>query len=145
ALAGARLALPEVNLGLLPGAGGTQRTPRLIGAAAALDIMLSGRHASAKEALEWGPVDRIAAEPEAPAAGRAEAQGLLPQGGGPRPTRDATALQDRAAAQAAIDAARTQLQSRQRSLFSPSRIVDAVQAALDQPFDSGLQTERALF
>ncbi|OZI25151.1 3-hydroxyacyl-CoA dehydrogenase NAD-binding domain-containing protein [Bordetella genomosp. 7] len=145
ALAGARLGLPEVNLGLLPGAGGTQRTPRLIGAAAALDIMLSGRHASAKEALEWGLVDRIAAEPEARAAGIAYAQELLRQGAGPRPTRDATALQDRAAAQAAIDAARAQLQSRQRGLFSPSRIVDAAQAALDQPFDSGLQTERALF
>lgn len=145
ALADARLGLPEVNLGLLPGAGGTQRTPRLIGAVAALDLMLSGRHATAQEALEWGLVDRTASEPDARAAGIAYAQELLRQGAGPRPTRDAHALHDRAAAQAAIDAARAHVQSRQRGLFSPARIVDAVQAALDQPFDAGLQTERALF
>ena len=70
--------------------------------------------------------------------------GLLP-GAGPRRTRDAAGLADRPAAQAAIDAARAQVQSRQRGLFSPAKIVDAVQAALDQPFDEGLRTERALF
>ena len=51
----AKLGLPEVQLGLLPGAGGTQRAPRLIGVKAALDLMLSGRQAGAKEALELGP------------------------------------------------------------------------------------------
>ena len=146
ALPGARLGLPEVNLGLLPGAGGTQRAPRLAGAAAALDLMLSGRHASADEALAWGLVDRLGAGTDAPAAGLAYARDLLAQGAGPRRTRDATAaLADRPAAQAAIDAARAQVQSRQRGLFSPAKIVDAVQAALDQPFDEGLRTERALF
>ncbi|MGV5669727.1 enoyl-CoA hydratase-related protein, partial [Burkholderia pseudomallei] len=60
AVPGAKLGLPEVQLGLLPGAGGTQRTPRLIGAKAALELMLSGRHASAEEALALGLVDRLA-------------------------------------------------------------------------------------
>ncbi|HYG42422.1 MAG TPA: 3-hydroxyacyl-CoA dehydrogenase NAD-binding domain-containing protein [Bordetella sp.] len=146
ALPGAKLGLPEVNLGLLPGAGGTQRTPRLAGAAAALDLMLSGRHASTDEARSWGLVDRMDTGPDAQAAGLAYARELLAQGAGPRRTRDASAaLADRAAAQAAIDAARAQVQSRRRGLFSPARIVDAVQAALDQPFDEGLRTERALF
>ena len=145
ALPGARLGLPEVNLGLLPGAGGTQRTPRLAGAAAALDLMLSGRHAGTDEALSWGLIDRIGAGANAQAAGLDYARELLAQGAGPRRTRDAAGLADRPAAQAAIDAARAQVQSRQRGLFSPAKIVDAVQAALDQPFDEGLRTERALF
>ncbi|MBO1110580.1 3-hydroxyacyl-CoA dehydrogenase NAD-binding domain-containing protein [Bordetella petrii] len=146
ALRGARLGLPEVNLGLLPGAGGTQRAPRLAGAAAALDLMLSGRHASADEALSWGLIDRVDDGADAQAAGLAYARELLAQGAGPRRTRDATAaLADRQAAQAAIDAARAQVQARSRGLFSPGKIVDAVQAALDQPFDEGLRTERALF
>ena len=56
ALGSARLGLPEVLLGLLPGAGGTQRLPRLIGARAALELMLSGRHLNAREALDLGAV-----------------------------------------------------------------------------------------
>src|SRR5690606_26470828 len=144
ALPGPRLGLPEVHLGLLPGAGGTQRTPRLTGAAAALDRLLSGRHAGTDEALSWGLIVRIGAGANAQAAGLDYARELLAQGAGPRRTRDAAGLADRPAAQAAIDAARAQVQSRQRGLFSPAKIVDAVQAALDQPFDEGLRTERAL-
>jgi 3-hydroxyacyl-CoA dehydrogenase len=59
ALGSAKLGLPEVLLGLLPGAGGTQRTPRLIGAKAALELMLSGRHIGAQEAAKLGLVDRV--------------------------------------------------------------------------------------
>ncbi|RYF04964.1 MAG: 3-hydroxyacyl-CoA dehydrogenase, partial [Oxalobacteraceae bacterium] len=61
ALPAAQLGLPEVQLGLLPGAGGTQRTPRLVGAAAALEMMLSGRHLGPAEAHKLGLVDRLAA------------------------------------------------------------------------------------
>src|SRR5690606_15776628 len=124
----------------------TQRAPRLAGAAAALDLMLSGRHAGAEEALSLGLVDRLDSSADALAAGLAYARELLAQGAAPRRTRDATAaLADRAAAQAAIDAARAQVEARARGLFSPAKIIDAVQAALDQPFDAGLRTERALF
>ncbi|KAJ8352330.1 hypothetical protein SKAU_G00238060 [Synaphobranchus kaupii] len=55
----ARLGLPEVTLGLLPGAGGTQRLPRLIGVPAALDLIVTGRHVSAQEALKLGIVDQV--------------------------------------------------------------------------------------
>ncbi|CAN0623763.1 3-hydroxyacyl-CoA dehydrogenase [Burkholderia multivorans] len=145
AVRGAKLGLPEVQLGLLPGAGGTQRTPRLIGAQAALDLMLSGRHASAEEALELGLVDRLAHSDDTLAEGLAYAQELLSIGAQVRRTRDALGLADRAAAQAAIDAARAALPKQARGLFSPAKIVDAVEAALTQPFDVGITLERALF
>ena len=59
ALSSAKIGLPEVNLGLLPGAGGTQRTPRLIGVEAALTFMTSGKPVKAAQALEHGLIDKI--------------------------------------------------------------------------------------
>ncbi|KVK84751.1 3-hydroxyacyl-CoA dehydrogenase NAD-binding domain-containing protein [Burkholderia sp. MSMB1498] len=145
AVPGAKLGLPEVQLGLLPGAGGTQRTPRLIGAQAALDLMLSGRHASAEEALTLGLVDRLARSDDTLAEGLAYVQELLAAGAPARRTRDAQGLADRAAAEAALDAARADVAKKSRGLFSPAKIVEAVAAALAQPFDEGLRTERKLF
>ena len=141
----AKLGLPEVALGLLPGAGGTQRTPRLIGAQAALDLMLSGRHAGAKEALRMGLIDHIATSNDIAAEGVAYARSLLSDGAPVRRSGEQTdALADRAAQQAAIDAARADV-AKKKGLFSPAKIVDCVQAALDQPFTEGLATERELF
>ncbi|AOK48251.1 3-hydroxyacyl-CoA dehydrogenase [Burkholderia sp. MSMB617WGS] len=145
AVPGAKLGLPEVQLGLLPGAGGTQRTPRLIGAQAALDLMLSGRHASAEEALTLGLVDRLARSDDTLAEGLAYVQELLAAGAPVRRTRDAQGLADRTAAEAALDAARADVAKKPRGLFSPAKIVEAVAAALAQPFDEGLRTERKLF
>ncbi|HEX7685487.1 MAG TPA: 3-hydroxyacyl-CoA dehydrogenase NAD-binding domain-containing protein [Trinickia sp.] len=145
AVRGAKLGLPEVQLGLLPGAGGTQRAPRLIGAAAALDLMLSGRHARAEEALSLGIVDRLGATDDVLGEGLAYARELLAAKAGPRPTRAATGLADGEASRAAVEAARKETASRARGLFSPMKIVDAVQAALTLPFDEGLALERRLF
>lgn len=145
ALDGAKLGLPEVQLGLLPGAGGTQRTPRLIGAAAALDLILSGRHASAREALALGLVDRVGSSDDLLAEGLAYTQELLAARAPVRRTRDATALADRAASLAAVTAARADTVKKSRGLFSPLKIVDAVEAAIEQPFDEGLRIERKLF
>jgi len=145
ALPAAKLGLPEVALGLLPGAGGTQRTPRLIGAAAALDMMLSGRHVGAAEAAKLGLVDRVVDGADPLAAGLAYAQELV-QGGAPvRRTRDATQLADTAAQRAAIDSARAETAKKSRGLFSPLKIVDAVQGALELPFEDGQALERKLF
>ncbi len=145
ALPAAKLGLPEVALGLLPGAGGTQRTPRLIGAAAALDMTLSGRHVGAAEAAKLGLVDRVVDSADPLAAGLAYAQELV-QGGAPvRRTRDATQLADTAAQRAAIDSARAETAKKSRGLFSPLKIVDAVQGALELPFDEGQALERKLF
>jgi len=145
ALADARLGLPEVNLGLLPGAGGTVRAPRLMGAQAALDLMLSGRHVKAVEAMSLGLVDRVAEVGDARTAGLEYVKALLAQGAGVRRTRDAQGLADRAASQAAIDAARIKVEKTANRLFSPLKIVQAVQAALDCPFQGALALERAAF
>ena len=72
----ARLGLPEVKLGLIPGAGGTQRLPRLIGRGRALDIMLTGREVEAEEALRIGLVDRLVPAGTAAEAARELARAL---------------------------------------------------------------------
>ncbi|MGC2036728.1 3-hydroxyacyl-CoA dehydrogenase NAD-binding domain-containing protein [Paraburkholderia caledonica] len=145
AVDGAKLGLPEVQLGLLPGAGGTQRTPRLIGAQAALDLMLSGRHANAQEALALGLVDRLGSSDDILAEGLAYVHELLAGHAPVRRTRDATALNDRAASLAAVATARAETAKKSRGLFSPLKIVDAVEAAIAQPFEDGLRRERQLF
>ncbi len=143
---GAKLGLPEVALGLLPGSGGTQRTPRLVGAKATLDLALSGRHASAKEALAMGLVDRVVPAGDIAAAGLAYAQELVAARAPVRRTREATTgLADDAANRAAITAARADAQKKSRGLFSPFKIIDAVEAALDKPFDEGMAFERTAF
>ncbi len=145
ALPAAKLGLPEVQLGLLPGAGGTQRTPRLVGAAPALEMMLSGRHLGAAEAHKLGLVDRVAGEGDPIEIGLAYARELLAQGAPVRRTRDADVLQDRAAQTAAIEQLRLETAKKSRGLFSPLKIVEAVQGAVDLPFDEGLALERKLF
>ncbi|WP_336727117.1 3-hydroxyacyl-CoA dehydrogenase NAD-binding domain-containing protein [Achromobacter ruhlandii] len=145
ALPNAKLGLPEVTLGLLPGAGGTQRTPRLIGAAAALDLMLSGKPMTAQAAVAAGLADELASGADPLAAGLDYTRRLLAQGAKPRRSRDGQALADKAASLAAIDAAGQRIAASTRGLFSPAKILDAVRAAVEQPFDEGLRTERALF
>ncbi|MFM0474907.1 3-hydroxyacyl-CoA dehydrogenase NAD-binding domain-containing protein [Paraburkholderia strydomiana] len=145
AVDGSKLGLPEVQLGLLPGAGGTQRTPRLIGAQAALDLMLSGRHANAQEALALGLVDRLGSSDDILAEGLAYVHELLAGHAPVRRTSDATALNDRAASLAAVATARAETAKKSRGLFSPLKIVDAVEAAIAQPFEDGLRRERQLF
>ncbi len=146
AVSGAKLGLPEVQLGLLPGAGGTQRTPRLIGVKAALDLMLSGRHAGAEEALAMGLVDKVEpAGTDARAAGLAYANQLLDDNAPVRRTREAMALADKAAAQAELNAIQAETAKKTRGLFSPAKIIECVQGALDLPFDDGMKNERKLF
>ncbi|MGF6732847.1 3-hydroxyacyl-CoA dehydrogenase [Paraburkholderia youngii] len=145
AVAGAKLGLPEVELGLLPGAGGTQRTPRLIGARAALDLMLSGRRVDAKEARDLGLVDRLGASEETLTEGLAYTQELLALKAQPRPTREAKGLEDTAASLAAIEDARAAVTRKSRGLLSPFKILEATQAAIEQPFAEGMRTERRFF
>jgi 3-hydroxyacyl-CoA dehydrogenase len=141
----AKLGLPEVALGLLPGSGGTQRAPRLIGVKPALELMLSGRHAGAKEALSLGLVDRLGNEADALAEGLAYAQELIAAKAPVRRTREATALADAEASRAALEAARADTAKKSRGLFSPMKIIEAVEAALTLPFDEGMALERKLF
>jgi 3-hydroxyacyl-CoA dehydrogenase len=145
ALPAARLGLPEVQLGLLPGAGGTQRTPRLAGVKAALDMMLSGRHVGAEEAHALGLVDRLGGGEDAVEEGLAYARELVAAAAPVRRTCDAAGRADREAQRAAIEAARAETAKKSRGLFSPLKIVDAVQGAIELPFAEGLAHERKLF
>ncbi|WP_250530245.1 3-hydroxyacyl-CoA dehydrogenase NAD-binding domain-containing protein [Caballeronia sp. ATUFL_F1_KS4A] len=145
AVAGAKLGLPEVQLGLLPGAGGTQRSARLIGAQAALSMMLSGRHIGAEEALRLGLVDRVGQSDDVFAEGLAFAHELIATKAAPRRTKNARGLADKEASVAAIAAARAETRKKSRGLLSPLKIVDCVEAALNLPFDEGLRFEREQF
>ncbi|MBS0508643.1 MAG: enoyl-CoA hydratase/isomerase family protein [Proteobacteria bacterium] len=144
ALAGAKLGLPEVNLGLLPGAGGTQRAPRLMGVKAATELMLSGQHLSAKAALAAGLVDQLAEGDDPLAAGLAYVNELLARGVPPRRTRD-LAIADKAAALAELDAIAVDSAKKTRGLFSPAKIIECVRAAVELPFEQGIKRERELF
>ena len=144
ALPGAKLGLPEVNLGLLPGAGGTQRSPRLMGALPAAELMLSGKHLSAKAALAAGLVDKLAEGDDPLVAGLAYVNELLARGVPPRRTRD-LAIADKAAALAELDAIALESVKKTRGLFSPAKIIECVRAAVELPFEQGLKRERELF
>jgi len=141
----AKMGLPEVTLGLLPGGGGTQRLPRIIGAEHALDLLLSGRHIGAAEALEIGLVDRLAQgdlRPEAIAFARELAQAGTP----PRRIGD---LEDKVAADRAEAGLFARLRSTHaaqlRHLDAPQAIVACVEAAVAGPWEAGLAVERAEF
>ncbi|KLU24976.1 3-hydroxyacyl-CoA dehydrogenase [Caballeronia mineralivorans PML1(12)] len=145
AVDGAKLGLPEVKLGLLPGAGGTQRAPRLIGVEAALSLMLSGRHVGAQEALSLGLVDRVGQSDDILAEGLAYAQELLLAHAPVRRTRDALGLAHGESSAPALSAARADIARSSKGLFSPLKIVDCVDAAVTMPFEEGLRFEREQF
>jgi 3-hydroxyacyl-CoA dehydrogenase len=107
--------------------------------------MLSGRHVAAKEALALGLVDRLAEGEDARAAGLAYAQELVSAKAPVRRSRDAQGLADKEASRAALEAARADTAKKSRGLFSPMKIIEAVEAALTMPFDEGVKFERQLF
>ena len=144
ALPAATVGLPEVNLGLLPGSGGTQRAPRLMGVQAATSLMLSGQHLKAQAALQAGLVDKLVEGADAQAAGLAYVRELLTAKAPVRRTRD-LAIAEPQAALAWLEEQKAETAKKARGLFSPLKIIECVQAAVQLPFDEGLARERALF
>ena len=144
ALPKALLGLPEVNLGLLPGAGGTQRAPRVMGVKAATELMLSGKHLSAKAAATAGLVDQLVDGDDVTAAGLAYTRGLLAAGAPVRRTRDIE-ITDKVGALAELEALAIDTAKKARGLFSPLKIIECAKAAVNLPFEQGLAHERALF
>ncbi len=144
ALPAATLGLPEVNLGLLPGSGGTQRAPRLMGVQAATAMMLSGQHLKAQAALQAGLVDKLVEGADAQAAGLAYVRELLTAKAPVRRTRDLAIVEPQAAL-AWLEGQKAETAKKARGLFSPLKIIECVQAAVQLPFDEGLARERALF
>jgi len=144
ALPAATLGLPEVNLGLLPGSGGTQRAPRLMGVQAATTLTLSGQPLKAQAALQAGLVDKLVEGTDPLAAGLAYVRELLAAQAPVRRTRD-LAIAEPQAALAWLEEQKTETAKKSRGLFSPLKIIECVQAALQLPFDEGMARERALF
>jgi 3-hydroxyacyl-CoA dehydrogenase len=136
-----RMGLPEVHLGLLPGAGGTQRLPRLTGAKYALDAILSGRHIPAAEAKSKGIVDAIV-EGDLLKGAIAHAEMLLAQKAPLRRVRDLSVTLESPELFAETEKS---IARKARGFKAPWNIIKTVQAAVELPFDEGMKRERELF
>jgi 3-hydroxyacyl-CoA dehydrogenase len=144
AIASAKVGLPEVNLGLLPGAGGTQRVPRVAGVKAALDMITSGKPIAAAKAKDMGLIDEVLAGEDLEAAAIAYAKDLLASGAPLKRIRDIS-IDPATVEPGFFDEARKRLAKRARGQIAPDRIVSCIQAAVELPMDEGLQRERELF
>jgi len=145
ALESTRLGLPEVTLGILPGAGGTQRLPRLVGAGPALDIMLSGKPVTAQKAFELGLVDQLCDE-DLRVAALGFAQKIAADSSPACRTRDRVdGLADADAFNAVIAARRARLTKSAKGQLAPFKIVDCVEASARLSFDDGIEFERNAF
>ena len=141
AASGARLGLPEVKIGLLPGAGGTQRLPRLVGLEGALELIVSGTPVGAERALELGLVDKII-EGDLLDGALTYAREVADAGKHPTSEREVSSATP---IDTVLAAARRQAETRARGLVAPQRCIDAVEAAAKLPFDAGMARERELF
>ncbi|HEX9325848.1 MAG TPA: 3-hydroxyacyl-CoA dehydrogenase NAD-binding domain-containing protein, partial [Reyranella sp.] len=141
----ARFGLPEVKLGLLPGAGGTQRLPRVVGVEKGLSMMVSGDPIRADEALKAGLIDEIV-DGDLTAAGVAFAEKVLNE---KRPLKKIRDLDDKVAAvrgKPEVFAGFRKSVARQiRGFRAPENIIKAVEAAVSLPFEQGIKRERELF
>jgi 3-hydroxyacyl-CoA dehydrogenase len=142
ALATAQVGLPEVKLGILPGAGGTQRLPRLAGPERALNMIVSGTPVTARELEATALLDRVVEADVVSAAvdhARRAVEAKLPL----KRARDVTI--DFPNAEAFFDFARGAVAPLARNYPAPGKCIDAVEAAVSKPFDEGIKIERAAF
>ena len=145
AVPSAKVGLPEVLIGILPGGGGTQRLPRLIGVQAAMDMIVTGRHVPAEEAKELGIIDAIVAGNDL----RQEAIAFAKEVAGKRPlprVRDKSAkLAEVKANPGMFDAMRKSIARKARNQKAPYHCIACVEAAATKPFEEGIAIERRLF
>jgi len=139
----ARLGLPEINLGLLPGGGGTQRTTRLVGPQIALDLILSGRHITAGEALEFGIVDDVT-DADVTEAAIVFARAKAAQGG-PWPVILRRTDKVSGIEPAIFDFVRAKNAGKWKGMVAPFEIVNCIEAACQLGPREGLAFERAAF
>ena len=143
ALQTAEVGLPEVKLGLLPGAGGTQRVPRLMGVPAALDFITSGVPIAATKALDVGLIDKIIAGDLLTGA-KEFAADIIAQGANVKRVSDLDVDKSGLSVAFFMDSSQ-KLAKKYRGQKAPQRILQAVEAACNETFEEGLKTERKLF
>ena len=141
-----KVGLPEVLLGILPGAGGTQRLPRLCGVDMALDMMLTGKHVPAKEALSAGIIDEIADNNNTIDNGIEYAKKLIKDGFKPRPTSQLqNKISDTKEISELILKFKDTASKKYKNLFSPHAIIRSVEEGIKLDFADAISNERKLF
>ena len=140
---GAQVGQPEVRLGIIPGAGGTQRLPRLVGVAKAVEMCAEGKPVSTREAAALGLIDELI-EGDLTTGATAFARGIADKP--VRKSRDRTEKLSSSAESARIfAAARENVRKKQRGMIAPLAAIDAIEAATRLSFDEGCQAEAKLF
>ena len=146
AVPSAKCGLPEVKLGLLPGAGGTQRLPRIVGVENALEIITSGQQIGARACLEKGMVDALVDEGQLRQGALAFARQVLAEN---RPLKKVRDLDDKLVAARSkpelFAEFRKATAKKFRGFEAPESIIRCVEAAVNLPFDEGMAFERSLF
>ena len=142
AVPSAKLGLPEVKLGLLPGAGGTQRLPRIVGAAKALDMVTSGTPVSAKVAAETGLVDELVDEADLRGGAVAFARKIVAE---KRPLKRVRDLTVTGASPELFAEFRKANARKFKGFDAPEANIQCIEAAATLPFDEGMAVERKLF
>jgi 3-hydroxyacyl-CoA dehydrogenase len=147
-----KLGLPEIKLGLLPGAGGTQRLPRLIGAQAALEIMLKGSTISAERALELGIIDDLAQSDDIVEEGATFGREVVGKTEGRPAKRRVSELKaivgkgiPAQAGPFVVSQAHKMVPAEDNGGYAAHKLIDAVQAAVELPFAFGIAREARLF
>ncbi|MDG2456975.1 MAG: 3-hydroxyacyl-CoA dehydrogenase NAD-binding domain-containing protein, partial [SAR86 cluster bacterium] len=146
AVPSAKCGLPEVNLGLLPGAGGTQRLPRIVGAAKALVMMTSGEHVPADQCLSMGLVDEMADEGKLLEGALSFAETIVSE---KRPLVKVRDAEDKISADKGNDALfadfRKSIARKTRGFLAPEYNIQCIEAAVNKSFDEGIKVEQELF
>ncbi len=146
AVPSAKCGLPEVNLGLLPGAGGTQRLPRVVGVEKALQMVTSGQHVPAKKCLEMGLVDEIANEDSLREDSINFAKKIVSEN---RPLVKISEMNDKVEAAKGNENIfkdfRASIARRARGFLAPEYNIQCIEAAVNNSFDEGIKVERKLF
>ena len=146
AVPSARCGLPEVALGLLPGAGGTQRLPRIVGVEKALEMVTSGQHVPAKACLAMGLVDEIVDEGALRAGAIAFARKVVAEKRPLKKVRESNDKVEAARGHPEIFANFRKANARKfRGFLAPEYNIRCIEAAVNEPFEDGIKTERKLF
>ncbi|HUP21341.1 MAG TPA: 3-hydroxyacyl-CoA dehydrogenase NAD-binding domain-containing protein [Thermoanaerobaculia bacterium] len=142
----ARFGLPEVKLGLLPGAGGTQRLPRVVGVDMALEMVTGGEPIGARQALEHGLVDEVVETDDLIGAAVELARRVVAEGRPLTRIRDRDdKLREARARPELFDEFRRRIARKSRGFLAPEYNIRCIEAAVNLPFDDGLRRERELF